>query len=327
MIEKSENGLVHDIDPVLGQLSSLYLWHYGLIYSLGFLAIFLWAFAVRRQNQLTTTQVYDFSILVSIGVLIGGRLIAVFFYEWDFYGSHFPLIPAYWIGGMASHGLLLGAIAGLWIFARVHNRPFLTVSDMLVVPGALLMAFGRIANFIDGQIVGSVTDVPWAIKFPDAEGFRHPVVLYDSLKNLLLVPLLLAVGRTRPKPGVLTGHFMLWYGFLRIFVDLFRDYRVDLGGIPTGQILNGTMAIAGLVLLLWSASRFGTTRVDARTAKAAVGSGTSSAGIWWRALLFALILCFSLVIPSDRTQDVPNTYGKRHAGMEYSRLYPTIGIR
>ena len=104
-------------------------------------------------------------------------------------GNTCRLIPAYWLGGMATHGLLIGAAAGTWIFARWHRLSFLRLADALVIPGAFLMGVGRIGNFIDGQIVGSLTDVPWAVKFPDAEGFRHPVVLYDGLKNLTLDPI------------------------------------------------------------------------------------------------------------------------------------------
>lgn len=114
------------------------------------------------------------------------------------------------------------------------------------------MGIGRLGNFIDGQIAGSITDVCWAVRFPDLEGFRHPVVLYDGLKNLLLVPVLLYLRSRRPPRGIVLGHFILWYGFLRIFVDQFREYRTDLLGLPPGQEFNILMSVVGLVLIVWA---------------------------------------------------------------------------
>jgi phosphatidylglycerol:prolipoprotein diacylglycerol transferase len=183
---------------------------------------------------------------------------------------------------------------------------------------------GRIGNFIDGQIVGSVTTVWWAVKFPDAEGFRHPVVLYDGMKNLLIIPVLWYAARRAPPTGVLTGIFLFLYAFLRIFVDIFREYPTNLLGLATGQVLNILMSILGLVLIvfpLWSKRDRAAHSV---TVTAEGGRTRGSAGIAWRRLLFALLLMFSLVIPSDWTQDVSERYGKRHAGLAYSPIYPRI---
>ena len=131
------------------------------------------------------------TLYIAFGVLAGGRAVEVAFDEWPFYREHLLLIPAYWLGGMATHGLLLGAAAGAAIFTYVYRKPFLQLADALVIPGAFLMGVGRIGNFIDGMIVGAVTDVWWGVQFPYATGIRHPVVLYDGLKNLLLIPYLL----------------------------------------------------------------------------------------------------------------------------------------
>jgi len=193
-----------------------------------------------------------------------------------------------------------------------------------VIPGAFLMGVGRIGNFIDGQIVGSLTDVAWAVKFPDAEGLRHPVVLYDGLKNLLLIPYLIAV-RNRPHPpGAIAARFVFWYAFLRIFIDLFRNYpthRLELG---TGQTLNIVMALVGIALLVRSRlRRLGRLQVrDARpipTPDLLVGEPSVAQRI---ALVAALLLC--LTMPSNWTQDIPSRYGKRHPGLEYSWLYPRV---
>jgi hypothetical protein len=138
---------------------------------------------------------------VALCVLVMGRAVEVLYYEWPYYRAHPLHVLHYWRGGMSSHGLLLGGCLGTWLFCRLRRRPFLALADELTIPGAFLLAVGRLGNFVDGQIVGSPTDVWWAVKFPDAEGFRHPVVLYDGLKNVLLVPLLLLIRRRARTPG------------------------------------------------------------------------------------------------------------------------------
>jgi len=229
---------VHHIDPIIGTIFGVHLWWYGLSYTLGFLNAHLFVMRRRTRLGLSVPAVYDLSILLALGVLIGGRFVEVVFYEWPFYSNHVALIPAYWLGGMATHGLLFGGLVGVITFSRLHGRRFLTVTDALAIPAAAIMGIGRLGNFIDGQIVGSVTNVWWAFKFPDAEGFRHPVVLYDGLKNLLIIPVLWFAARRTPPTGVLTGIFLFLYAFLRIFVDLFREYPTSLLGLATGQVLN-----------------------------------------------------------------------------------------
>ena len=261
--------------------------------------------------------------MIGVGVLIGGRVIEVSFDEWNFYRQHPWFIPAYWLGGMATHGLLIGAAAGTGLFARLYRKPFLQLADFLVIPGAFLMGIGRIGNFIDGQIVGSVTDVWWAVQFPYAEGFRHPVVLYDGAKNLLLVPYLLRVRRANPTPGATAARFVFWYAFPRIFIDLFRDYPTHRLALGTGQTLNLIMAALGVVLLIRSRMRrLGLLApLPADTASRSLRDGSSHLGL---RIAFAALLFFCLMIPSNWTQDVPAHYATRHRGLRHSWLYPQI---
>jgi len=180
---------------------------------------------VRKRLGLTIDEVYNLTLYVAIGVLVGGRLLEVFFYEWPYYRQHPRQIPAMWLGGMSTHGVLLGVVVGTWLFCRLQGKSLLAIADQLVIPGSYLMGMGRIGNFIDGQIVGSVTTVWWGVQFPDAPGFRHPVVLYDGVKNFLILALLLLLRKSIPARGILAAHFVFWYGFLRIFVDLFREWN------------------------------------------------------------------------------------------------------
>jgi len=314
---------VHNIDPVIVEVGGVCLWWYGLSYTLGFLGVLLWLRRNRGPLAVSMDQVLQLSLWIAAGVLLGGRLVEVFFYEWAYYRQHPAQIPAVWLGGMSTHGILLGAILAILAWCRVAGRRFLELTDVLSIAAAYIMGVGRLGNFIDGQIAGSVTDVMWAVKFPDLDGYRHPVVLYDGLKNLLLIPLLLLIRRTRPPRGALTAHFLLWYGLLRVFVDLFREYRVHLMGFPPGQEFNLLMAAAGLFLLVWchwrgkhgSQTEKPLPRADPpiRAKRRALG-------------MTALVVAFTLplVIPSDWTQDVPARYGRRHEGLVHSWWYPPV---
>jgi phosphatidylglycerol:prolipoprotein diacylglycerol transferase len=314
-------GFVHRIDPVLADLGGVYLWWYGLSYTLGFLNIWLYIRRHRANLRLSAGEADALVCVFCTGVLVGGRLMEVAFDEWAFYREHAALVPAVWLGGMATHGLLVGAAGGTWLFTVLYRKPFRELADAIVVPGALLMGLGRIGNFIDGQIVGSLTDGWWGVEFPDAEGSRHPVVLYDGLKNLLLVPYLAHVRRTNRTPGATAARFVFWYAFLRIFVDLFRDYPTHRLPLGTGQTLNLAMTAAGLVLLIRSRMR--------RLGRLAQPHWRPSAPriapapLVSRVALVAILLV-SLTIPSNWTQDVPARYAARHPGLKRSSIYPPI---
>jgi phosphatidylglycerol:prolipoprotein diacylglycerol transferase len=315
---------VHTLDPVLIEVGGICLWWYGLSYALGFLQMHLFLLRHRAGLALRHRDIYTLTLMFAAGVLVGGRAVEIAFDEWPFYRTHPHLIPALWLGGMATHGLLLGAAASTWLFARLKRRPFLPLADALVIPGAFLMGVGRIGNFIDGLIVGGATDVPWGVRFPDAEGVRHPVVLYDGAKNLLLIPYLLWVKRTNATPGATAARFVFWYALPRIVIDLFREYPTHRLQLGTGQTLNVLMALVGLVLLYRSRlRRLGRLRAR-RAAPADVASLPDRAASAGQRLALAVLLAFCLVIPSNWTQDVPARYGKRHPGLRHSLVYPAL---
>ena len=225
---------------------------------------------------------------------------------------------------MSTLWLLLGGFIAMGLFALMERRSFLGVSDVLVIPAALIMTFARLANYVDGQIVGDITNVPWAVKFPDAEGFRHPVVLYDGLKNLLIVPVLVAAHRFRPPRGMQTGIFLFLYAGLRLFVDLFREYPTTLLGLATVQVLNLSMACTGLMFILVACLRGQRQPSHQGYSTPERPKVIESPPHRWQPVAFVLLLASFLVIPSDWAQDVPARYGKRHAGLTYSAKYPRI---
>ena len=262
----------------------------------------------RVELGLSKREVYELSLLLSMGVLVGGRLLVVY-NERAFYQRSPRLVPAVWIGGMATHGLIIGGFTGVVIFCLLRRKPMLVMLDALAIPAALILCVGRIGNFIDGQIVGSVTSVPWAVKFPDAEGFRHPVVLYDGLKNLLIVPVLMHARRRGVPPGGLAARFLFLYAFVRIFIDYFREYPLTLLGLPAGQTMNILMSAAGIALL-WRNRRRPMARVTVPVAR----ENPRGPVVAPRALRGGRL--GSMVIASDATRDIPAKYGKRHPGLE-----------
>ena len=313
---------VHHIDPIIADVAGVHFWWYGLSYTLGFLQMFMYARRHRANLGLTMAEVYTLALMLSVSVLLGGRAVEVLFDEWSFYSQHPEFVPRYWLGGMATHGLLLGAAAGTWLFARVSGASFLRLAVALAVSGAFLMGIGRLGNFVDGQIVGSVTDVWWAVQFPYADGFRHPVVLYDGAKNLLLMPYLAHVRRTNATPGATAARFVFWYAFPRIFIDLLRDYPTHRLALGTGQTLNLVMAALGVVLLVRSRMRRLGKLAPLRQRKE-LGARQESPRLWHYLALTGLLI-FCLTIPSNWTQDVPAHYAGRHGGLRHSWLYPAI---
>ena len=305
---------VHRIDPVLVDLGPIRIWYYGLAYCVGFVGVHVWLRQSRRLFGFTPQHVYDLTLSFTACVLIFGRAFEIIVYEWGYYSEHPRQLLSYWRGGMASHGVLLGGALGTWLFCRLRRRPFLDVMDEIVVPCALFLALGRIGNFINGQIYGSVTDVWCAVRFPGTEDYRHPVTLYESLKNLAIIPILLIVRQRASRPsGLILGHFVLWYGFLRIFADYFRAYGTEFLGIGTGQYFNVLMAMFGLGLILWC-------RRVARIMNTDRGMGADSVAdsrllhavlpdsqhgwLTLRRIIWAALLLLSLTIPSGWTRGV-----------------------
>jgi phosphatidylglycerol:prolipoprotein diacylglycerol transferase len=291
------------------------LYYYGLAYTIGFLGVHVWLMLRRKQLGLTRSEVYDFSILFAVCVLVFGRIFEIAVYEWDYYREHMQYLFSYWRGGMASHGVLTGATVGTLLFCFLRKKRVFLIADEVVIPAAFFLGLGRIGNFINGQIFGWETNVWWGVKFPDAEGFRHPVALYESLKNFLIIPVLLIVKRiTRPGQGLLLAHFVFWYGFLRLFSDYFRQYGGDILGIGTGQYYNIFMSLLGIGLIVW--------RTKAKPApEPAVpvdeirdaGHGIS---LNVKRILFILLLLFCLCIPSSWTQGVLLEYREQQRTQE-----------
>ena len=286
---------VHDLRLEIGHVLGLPLYWYGAIYTVGFLGVFLWFSLRRRRLGWTAADVMELSVLMAIGILLGG-IFDILVYELDYYQAHPLEALSWWGGGMASHGVMLGGTIGAFVFTRLRHKPFLVTADELTVPAAFLMGIGRIGNFIEGGVIGSVTTMPWGVIFPGVDGPRHPVALYDGGKNLLLVPMLILVLRRWPAGrGVATGAFLFLYAALRFLIDFFRDYEGGWLGIGQGQYFNLIMAGIGLVVLVWSLWR------KTEGAMTPVSPVPRRAPVWLT-LLFVVLCLYPLGIPTSWTQ-------------------------
>ncbi|MFQ5785532.1 MAG: prolipoprotein diacylglyceryl transferase [Alphaproteobacteria bacterium] len=253
------------IDPILVEIGPFAIRWYALAYIAGILLgwrYLIWLGA-RTPNGPDARTVDDFVVWATLGIVLGGRLGYVLFYKAGYYFAH-PLDVLYvWQGGMSFHGGALGVLAALVLFARKRGVPLLTLADLVACATPIGLFFGRIANFINGELWGRPSDVPWAVIFPRAGPEpRHPSQFYEAtLEGLLLFTILFVIWRftgARQRPGFLTGSFLVGYGVFRIIGELFRQpdayLGFVLGGATMGQLLSLPMIALGLWLMARSRS-------------------------------------------------------------------------
>ncbi|MEO5362532.1 MAG: prolipoprotein diacylglyceryl transferase [Magnetococcus sp. DMHC-8] len=249
-----------NIDPVLLQVGPLAIRWYGLMYSLAFLIGWplLLARARRFMPQLSRDDIGDLILWILLGVVLGGRIGYILFYQFDYYRDHPGAMLRVWEGGMAFHGGLLGVLTVCLLFARRHHLNCLALADLVVPVTPIGFFLGRIGNFINGELWGRATDLPWAMIFPGAGPVaRHPSQLYQAgLEGLALLALLHWLGRSARPPGFLLGWFLTGYGVCRFVVEFVREPDPQLGllalDLTMGQWLSIPMMIAGLGLWRFS---------------------------------------------------------------------------
>ena len=241
---------IQNINPVILSVFGLEIRYYGLVYVLGFLLALFILMKQREKLKLTKDEIYDYVFYLIIFTVIGARLFEIIFYEPLFYFSNPLEMLMIWEGGLSFHGALLGVIIWTYIFTKKKKLHFYDISDILVIPAAFMLFLGRIANFINGELVGKITNLPWGVKFQDYEGFRHPTQIYESLKNLFIFFVLIFLKNKNLKKGTLTWLFVLMYGILRFFIEFLKEQSSFIFGIPVTQVLSILMIIIALYFLL-----------------------------------------------------------------------------
>ena len=256
--------LVHpQFDPIAFSLGPLSVRWYGLMYLVAFMLFLLlgrWRAQRFPERGFTAQSLDDLLFYGALGVIIGGRLGQVLFYEPGYYFSHPAEIIAVWKGGMSFHGGFLGVLIAMALYARKQRRSFFGISDFVAPLVPLGIAAVRIGNFVNGELWGRVADpsLPWAMVFPQVDGKpRHPSQLYEAGLEGLLLFMLLWWFSAKPRPsGAVSGMFLIGYGAMRFIGEYFREPDMGIFGfsysVSMGQWLSLPMILAGIALLAWS---------------------------------------------------------------------------
>jgi len=250
------------IDPVAVAIGPFVVRWYALAYIAGLLIGWRYCLVLagRPPRLIERRDIDDFLVWATLGVVLGGRIGYVLFYQPGYYLQH-PIEALYlWHGGMSFHGGALGVTLAIVLFTRARRLPVLAFSDVVAEAIPIGLFFGRIANFINGELFGRETDVPWAMAFPNGGPVpRHPSQLYEAVCEGLLSFLLLLIAEhrgARRRPGIVTGLFLVGYAVARMSGELFRQPDAQLGflvlGTTMGQLLSIPVLIAGILLIWWA---------------------------------------------------------------------------
>lgn len=255
-----------EIDPVAFHLGPLPVHWYGITYLVAFLACWF-VLSLRLTHStfargFTKEQLSDILFYGAIGIIIGGRLGYMVFYDFHDLITNPVLLFETWKGGMSFHGGLIGVIIAMWIFAKRSGKHLIDVTDLIAPVVPIGLACGRIGNFINGELWGRVTTMPWGMVFPDSGNLpRHPSQLYEFFLEGISLFLILWFFSNKPRPRyAVSGMFLLFYGLFRFFVEFFREPDAQIGFVAfgwmsKGQLLSLPMIIFGIGLIVYAYKR------------------------------------------------------------------------
>lgn len=245
-----------EIDPIIFSIGPLAVRWYGLMYVLGFVGA--WYFAGKRARKpwspIRPEQVDDLIFYAMIGVIVGGRVGYALVYGWQLWLDDPLYVFKITQGGMSFHGGLVGVMVAMWMFGRRNGKGMWQINDFLAPFVPIGLGTGRIGNFINGELWGKETTVPWSFNINGRA--LHPSQLYEALLEGLVLFIILWVFSSRKRPHLaVSGMFLLFYGIFRFFVEFYRVPDADkgyllLGWVTQGQILTAPMIVAGIVLLV-----------------------------------------------------------------------------
>ncbi|MCO6413400.1 MAG: prolipoprotein diacylglyceryl transferase [Thiogranum sp.] len=253
-----------NIDPVAVSFGPVAIHWYGLMYLIGFVASW-WLGVVRARKPDSgwkADEIGDLIFYGALGVIIGGRVGYILFYNFGLFIDDPLLLFRVWQGGMSFHGGLLGVLVAMWLYGRKTGRTFFQVTDFIAPFVPVGLGAGRIGNFINGELWGAPTDLPWGMVFPfvDAQP-RHPSMLYEALLEGLVLFVILWLYSSRPRPTrAVSGLFLLGYGVFRFAVEFVRlpDAHIGylaVGWLTMGHVLSAPMILFGILLLVLAYKR------------------------------------------------------------------------
>ena len=250
-----------EINPVAVQVGPLAIHWYGLMYLVGF--VVGWALLVMRVKHsprgFQSEQISDILFYAALGIIVGGRLGYMIFYNWSETLAHPLSVFAIWQGGMSFHGGLIGVLFAMWLYAKKTGKAFADITDLIAPVVPIGLGAGRIGNFINGELWGRVTDVPWGMVFPTGGPYpRHPSQLYEFFLEGVVLFLALWFFSQKPKPRwAVSGLFLLLYGMFRFTVEFFRQPDIQIGFVAfgwmsKGQLLSLPMILVGIILMVYA---------------------------------------------------------------------------
>jgi phosphatidylglycerol:prolipoprotein diacylglycerol transferase len=239
------------IDPVALHIFGLEIYWYGITYVLGFLFGFWFVKKYNNIKGLTNETIDDICFYVILFSVLGGRIFEILFYQIEYYLVNPSQLLAVWNGGMSIHGGIFFGIGAIWYQAKKHKINPLQLIDLFIIPASLALAFGRLANFVNQEIVGKITTSSLGVIFPkyDTE-IRHPYAIYLGLKNLILFQTLFYLKTFQTlKPGTITALFLILFNTGRFIIDIFKVPDATVGIITMGQFLSLCFIGIGVYIL------------------------------------------------------------------------------
>jgi len=243
------------MNPILISIFGLEIRWYGLLLAFAFLAGYFILLRLSEEKGIKKEIIEKLIIYLIIGIILGARLFEVLFYDFKYYLNDPIKIFHIWEGGLASHGGLIAGILIIFWFSKKYKIKFYELADLIVIPVALGASFIRIGNFINGELVGRITDLKWAVKFDNHEGLRHPVQIYQAVTNFITFLTLLYVRRLKNLPsGFLFWLFLLMFSIFRFFTEFYKDlplgYGLQVYGLNLAQYLSIGIFIISIIYLI-----------------------------------------------------------------------------
>ena len=249
---------INNFDPVAIQIFSIEIKWYSLAYISGILLGWVISKKIFISNQSIKEKFDDFVTYIILGIIIGGRLGYVLFYNYDYYSSNLIEIFKIWQGGMSFHGGVMGVIVVSFLFAKKNNQNAFIYLDVVSLVAPIGIFFGRVANFINSELYGIETNIPWAVKFNQIDNlYRHPSQLYEAFFEGLILFFILLYFRNKgflKTPGLISGLFLIFYSIFRFIIEFFRVPDEQLGylifNLTMGQLISIIFLLLGISLII-----------------------------------------------------------------------------
>ena len=247
---------INNFDPVAFQIMSFEIRWYSLAYIAGIIIGWLLCKKILIQKSDINEKFDDYITYLVIGMIIGGRLGYIIFYNFSYYINNFFDIFKVWEGGMSFHGGLIGIIVASILFSKKHNQDSFLYMDLVSLVAPIGIFFGRLANFINSELYGTPTDIPWAVTFIQVDNLsRHPSQLYEAILEGIILFIILMYFKNKDylkKPGLISGLFLIFYSIFRFFIEFVRVPDEQLGylifELSMGQIISLIFLVIGIIL-------------------------------------------------------------------------------